>query len=199
MATTFCDCEHGCGGHVHPHLMLVEVLDERGQRVADGTPGEVVATPLQVSAMPLLRFRTGDIACLYREPCACGTESVRLGPILGRKDQMLKYRGTTVYPPAIFAVLQQIEAVAAYYLEVYDDYTLSDRIRVVVGCSNQDMDAQTIAEQIAARIRVKPEVVIDDVVRVRRKTIQEDKRKPVLFFDYRRQQIAGGHDPHDVF
>jgi len=187
MATTFCDCVHGCGGHVNSELMVVEILDEQGQRVADGIPGEVVATPLQVTGMPLLRFRTGDIASKYTDPCVCGLSGTRLGPIVGRKDQMLKYRGTTVYPPAIFAVLQQMEAVAAYYIEVFDDYALSDRIRVVVGCSDQSIDAQHIAEQLAARIRVKPEVVIEDITVVRQKTTQEDKRKPVLFFDYRRQ------------
>lgn len=189
MATTFCDCAHGCGGHVNNALMMVEILDEQGQRVADGVPGEVVATPLQVTGMPLLRFRTGDIACKYSDPCVCGLDGVRLGPIIGRKDQMLKYRGTTVYPPAIFAVLQQIEAVAAYYLEVFDDYVLSDRLRVVVGCSDKSITAQHIAEQLAARIRVKPEVVIEDIAVVRQKTTQEDKRKPVLFFDYRRQGL----------
>lgn len=185
MATTFCDCSQGIGGHVAPELMLVEVLDEQGKRVADGTPGEVVATPLQVTGMPLLRFRTGDIACLYRDPCPCGLNSVRMGPILGRKNQMLKYRGTTVYPPAIFAALQELEAVAAYYLEVYDDFTLSDRIKVVVGCRDNGLTAHRIAEHISARIRVKPEIEIAELESARRKTLQEDKRKPVIFFDYR--------------
>jgi phenylacetate-CoA ligase len=190
MATTFCDCHLGRGGHLNPALMLVETLDEQGQRVADGTPGEVVATPLQVTAMPLLRFRTGDIACLYRQPCECGLNTVRLGAVLGRKDQMLKYRGTTVYPPAIFAVLQGLDYVMAYYVEVYDDFALSDRIKVVVAINDQTVDAQQIAEQIAARIRIKPEVVIAGLETVRRKISQEDKRKPVLFFDYRTQVVS---------
>ncbi|MDY0190904.1 MAG: AMP-binding protein [Desulfuromonas sp.] len=189
MATTFCDCEHGRGGHVNSALMVVEILDEQGQRVADGTAGEVVATPLQVTGMPLLRFRTGDIACKYSDPCVCGVSGIRLGPVIGRKDQMLKYRGTTVYPPAIFAALQQMDAVAAYYLEVFDDYALSDRIKVVVGCSDPSLTTQHIAEHLAARIRVKPEVVLEDIAVIRQKTTQEDKRKPVLFFDYRRQNL----------
>lgn len=189
MATTFVDCAIGCGGHVAPQLMMVEVVDEQGQRVAHGTAGEVVATPLQVTGMPLLRFRTGDIATLYSDPCACGRNSWRLGPILGRKNQMLKYRGTTVYPPAIFAVLQEIEEVAAFYIEVFDDYALSDRIKVVVGSGCSELTADDIEERLAARIRVKPQVVIDDVERVRSKTIQEDKRKPVTFFDYRNRRV----------
>ena len=190
MATTFSDCSRGLGGHLAPELMMVEVLDEEGQRVPDGTAGEIVATPLQVTGMPLLRFRTGDIACVYSEPCRCGLTSKRVGPILGRKNQMLKYRGTTVYPPAISAVLQEIEAVAAYYIEVFDDFALSDRIKVVVGCRDNSITNQHIAELISARIRVKPEVEIADLDAVRRKIVSEDKRKPVLFFDHRTTSVC---------
>ncbi|MEZ4601627.1 MAG: AMP-binding protein [Syntrophotaleaceae bacterium] len=98
MATAFTDCSFGRGGHLQPELMVVEIIDEEGRPLPPGIPGEVVATPLQVTGMPLLRFRTGDIAALYREPCSCGRNSWRLGPIIGRRAQMLKYRGTTVFP-----------------------------------------------------------------------------------------------------
>ena len=186
MATTFCDCEFGQGGHLPPQLMLVEILDENGHRIDDETPGEVVATPLLVTAMPLLRFRTGDIASLYRKPCSCGRNSWRLGPVVGRKHQMFKCRGTTVYPPAIFNVLQQLDGVDGYYLEVYDQFELSDRIRVVVSCNNSELTAATISSRIAAITRVTPEVVIVPGSAVRLKTTDNNKRKPVIFFDYRR-------------
>lgn len=181
MASTFVDCSGGCGSHVPPELMLVEIVNEQGQRVAPGEVGEVIATPLQVTGMPLLRFKTGDVATLYCDPCECGRNSWRVGPVLGRKNQMLKYRGTTVYPPAIFAVLQEVKEVQAFYIEVRDDYALSDQIRVVVGSDCPDITAHYMEELLAARIRVKPEVVIQDVDTVRRQTIQEDKRKPVTF------------------
>ncbi len=191
MAATFVDCPYGCGGHVPPELMLVEIVNDQGQRVAAGDVGEVVATPLQVTGMPLLRFKTGDVATLYCDPCECGRNSWRIGPVLGRKNQMLKYRGTTVYPPAIFAVLQELAEVQAFYIEVRDDYALSDQIRVVVGSSCPDLTAHHVEELLAARIRVKPEVVIQDVDTVRNQTIQEDKRKPVTFFDYRTWGVSG--------
>ncbi len=193
MATTFCDCQHGCGGHVAEELMVVEIIDEHGRRVSDNTPGEVVATPLQVSAMPLLRFRTGDIAALQRQPCSCGRSSWRLGPILGRREQMLKYHGTTLYPPAIFAVLQQIDAVDSYYIEVYDDFALSDRIKVVVGSDEPTLSAAAVAERIAAAVRVKPQVEIAAAAQVRARVYPAHKRKPQQFFDYRRQRRLEGH------
>jgi len=191
MATTFVDCSCGCGGHLPPELMAVEIVDDQGKRVAAGQAGEVVATPLQVTGMPLLRFKTGDVATLYCDPCECGRNSWRIGPVLGRKNQMLKYRGTTVYPPAIFAVLQELKEVQAFYIEVRDDYALSDQIKVVVGSSCSELTSHHIEELLAARIRVKPEVVIEDVDTVRSQTMQEDKRKPVTFFDYRTSGVDG--------
>lgn len=183
MATAFTDCEAGKGGHLQPDLMVVEILDSEGNPTAE--TGEVVATPLQVSGMPLLRFKTGDIAQLHHEPCACGRTTPRLGPIVGRKSQMLKVRGTTVYPPAIFSVLQEIDGVSGYYLEVFDTYTLAEEIRLVVGTSDAELSASVVAEKIAARTRVKPQVVLAPPHEVREKTLQEGKRKPVTFFDNR--------------
>jgi phenylacetate-CoA ligase len=185
MATSFTDCSAGLGGHLHPDLIAVEIIDEQGERVPNGTPGEVVATPLGVGAMPLLRFRTGDIATLHDEPCPCGRNTPRLGPVLGRKSQMLKVRGTTVYPPAIASVLQEMPGVRGYYIEAHSEFALSDRIRVVVGSSDPALDATVVADRIAAAIRVKPEVVIVTPEEVLRVTTQEDKRKPVIFFDRR--------------
>ena len=121
------------------------------------------------------------------EPCPCGRNSYRLSPILGRKSQALKYRGTTVYPPAIFAVLQEIPSVRGYYIEAYSRYELSDHVRVVVGTTDNSLTSEYIAAKIAASIRVKPEVILTTPEEISRKTIQPDKRKPVLFFDYRRR------------
>ncbi|PLX82982.1 MAG: CoF synthetase [Desulfuromonas sp.] len=185
MATTFADCAEGRGGHTHPDLVVVEVVDGAGRPLPPGASGEVVATPLGVTGMPLLLFRTGDIAALHPGPCPCGRNEARLGPILGRKSQMLKVRGTTVYPPAIASALQELETVRGYYIEAYDPFELSDRIRVVVGTDDPDLDPAAVAGRIAARIRVKPEVVLVSPDEVRTRTLQEGKRKPVTFFDYR--------------
>ena len=185
MATSFTDCVEGVGGHLLPELMVVEIVDEAGAPVPHGAFGEVVATPLGVTGMPLLRFKTGDIAALHADPCSCGRNTQRLGPVLGRKSQMLKCLGTTVYPPAIFTVLQGMQGVCGYYIEVENDFALSDRIRVVVGSRDPSLSPSFVAERIAAVIRVKPEVAIvppEDILRV---TTRDDKRKPVTFFDRR--------------
>jgi phenylacetate-CoA ligase len=185
MATAFTDCPAGLGGHLRPELMVVEILDEQGAVVPPGIPGEVVATPLQVTGMPLVRFRTGDIAALHDGPCPCGRTTPRLGPVLGRKSQMLKVRGTTVYPPAIFTALQGVAGISGYYLEARSDYDLSDTITVVVGTREKELTPAVVAERIAAAVRVKPEVVLVSPEEAAAATFRQDKRKPVIFFDYR--------------
>ena len=187
MATSFAECEQGRGGgHIHPDLIAVEIVDEAGEPLPPGRPGEVVATPLQVTGMPLLRLRTGDVATLLVEPCSCGRRTYRIGPVLGRKAQMLKVRGTTIYPTAVFAALQGIEGVRNYFLELYEDYELSDRPRVVVALEDgADLTREEISDRLRGRLRVKLDVVIASADEVRRRTVVEGRRKPVKVFDYR--------------
>ena len=185
MATAFADCTAGCGGHLLPELVVVEIIDDLGSPVASGEPGEVVVTPLGIEGTPLLRYRTGDIARLHSEPCSCGRQTPRLGPIIGRRAQMLKCRGTTLFPAAISLALQEISAGQGHYLEVFSDYDLSDRLRVVVGCSDASLNAAMVAELIAAKTRVKPEVILVSPEEIRKKTIRPELRKPVTFFDCR--------------
>ncbi len=188
MATSFADCSCGMGGHLLPDLIVVEIVDEQGQALPAGVAGEVVATPLQVSGMPLVRFRTGDIATLHAGPCACGRTSPRLGPVIGRKSQMLKIKGTTVYPPAIFAALQEMAGIRGYFIEVRDTFELSDRVTVTVGAAGADLTPEAVADRIAVRTRVKPEVVIVAPEQIVARTIRADKRKPITFFDLREKR-----------
>ena len=188
MATSFTDCVACKGGHYHPELMTVEILDDRGDSVPPGQFGEVVVTPLQVTGMPLLRYCTGDIATYYTDPCPCGRKTYRLSPIVGRKQQKMKIRGTTVYPNAIFSVLQGIPEIKNYYLEVNGEYALSETVCVVVGIeSESSLSGQLIAEKLRGYIRVKPEVEVKSVAEVASKTLREGKRKAVTFFDNRIQ------------
>ena len=193
MATSFTECAEGRGGgHVLPDLIAVEILNEAGKPVPPGEPGEVVATPLQVTGMPLLRLSTGDVAALLTDPCPCGRKTYRLGPVLGRKAQMLKVRGTTLYPTAIFAALQSLEGIRNYCLEVHEDHELSDRVQVVVGLEDGTcLTEREISDRIRGRVRVKLEVVIAPADEIRKRTVVEGRRKPVLVFDYRAQGKAG--------
>jgi len=72
LASSLCECEAGRGGHLHPRTLHIEAVDADGRAVPDGQAGELTATTFGVQAMPLIRYRTGDFAAIYREPCACG-------------------------------------------------------------------------------------------------------------------------------
>jgi phenylacetate-CoA ligase len=109
------------GLHVNEDHFIVECVDpETGDPVVDGTPGELVFTTPTKQALPLLRYRSGDIASLERSPCRCGRTLVRMSKILGRRDDMLVVRGVNVYPTEIEAVLLAREGLEPHYLVVVD-------------------------------------------------------------------------------
>ncbi|MDP9041778.1 MAG: AMP-binding protein, partial [Bacteroidota bacterium] len=105
MQTAFTECEAGQGGHLQPDLLIVELLDEQDQPVHKGEAGEVTITTLGVEGMPLLRYKTGDLCIAHYEPCSCGRHALRLSPVIGRKKQMIKFKGTTLFAPALFDLL----------------------------------------------------------------------------------------------
>ncbi|PID74353.1 MAG: CoF synthetase [Desulfobacterales bacterium] len=181
----FAECCAGQGGHVHPEMMIAEIVDEKGNVLPAGEPGEVVVTPLGVEGFPLVRFKTGDVARVYNSPCECGWNTSRLGPIEGRLAQRLKCKGTTLYPESIFHVLQEIDAVCCAYVEVRSQTEGADEVKVVVGSDLADLDKKAVEAALQARLRVVPEVVVQDTASVTAVMRGDGGRKPRKFFDYR--------------
>ena len=188
MGATFSECEYGMGGHVHPELIIVEIIGDDGMPVADGQPGEVVVTTLGVEGMPLLRFRTGDIACKHVEQCRCGRWSYRLSPLLGRKNNMIKLKGTTLYPPAINDVLDNTDYVENYVVIVRNSNAGTDDVLVKVGLKNDPgFDVvKELKDSFRSRIRVAPEIEICDVEEIQKINYPPTGRKPVKFIDQRK-------------
>jgi phenylacetate-coenzyme A ligase PaaK-like adenylate-forming protein len=110
------------GLHVNEDHFLVEAVDPAtGQPVPDGELGELVFTTVTKEALPLLRYRTGDIASLNRAPCPCGRTLARMSKVAGRKDDMLVIRGVNVYPSEVERVLLGHPGLAPDYLLVVDE------------------------------------------------------------------------------
>ena len=187
MGTTFSECEYGCGGHHHPELIIVEIIGADDNPVPDGEVGEVVVTTLGVEAMPLLRFRTGDMACIHPEPCRCGRHSFRISPLVGRKNQMIKLKGTTLYPAAIFDVLDNVPYVENYLIVAENNEIGTDKITAVIGTRRDDQEEmiKDLKDRFRAHLRVAPDVRFDDIDAIRRIQMPEARRKPTKFIDKR--------------
>jgi len=110
------ECPARAGLHVQEDHFLVEVIDPgTGRAVAPGAEGELVFTTLTKEAMPLLRYRTGDIGRLDGGPCACGRSTARLTGLRGRYDDMLIVRGVNLHPSQVEHVLLGAGGAAAHY------------------------------------------------------------------------------------
>ena len=190
MNTTFCECEAGKGGHHHPELIICELLDENNNPVSKDEYGELTVSTLRVEGMPLLRFKTGDICRFHYEPCSCGRTSMRISPIVGRKNQMVKLKGTTLYPASIFDVLDNIDFIDNYLVEVYSNEIGMDEVVVIVGTHKQSEETvKELKDRFRAKLRVAPEIKIEDIDVIKKIQMPETKRKPVKFIDKRKTVI----------
>lgn len=187
MGATFSECPYGCGGHVHPELIIVEIIGDNNLPVKDGEIGEVVVTTLGVEGMPLLRFRTGDMSCKITEQCKCGRNSYRLTPLVGRKNNMIKLKGTTIYPPAINDVLDNTPYVINYVVEVRNSFAGTDEVVVKAGvASAQPFDViKDLKDRFRSRIRVAPIVEILSPEDIGKINNPGNNRKPIKFIDNR--------------
>jgi phenylacetate-CoA ligase len=186
MQTAFTECSECRGGHLQPELLIVELLDEMNKQVAPGQPGEVTITTLGVEGMPLLRYKTGDI-CMYDDsPCACGRNTLRLSPIIGRKKQMIKYKGTTLYPPALFDILNEMDEVKDFVTEVYSNEMGSDEVLLHLLPENvSEACNRKIRANLQARLRVIPTIKYSTKEEIHKMQMPETGRKIIKFIDMR--------------
>lgn len=186
MGTAFTECSEGRGGHHHPEMIIVEFLDENDSPVESGNPGEVTITTIGVEGMPLLRFKTGDICHHHIEPCSCGRTTMRLGPVIGRKQQMIKLKGTTLYPPSIYDVLNEIDCVENYIVEVSSNELGIDELLINIGCSHvTDKSEKKIKDNFRAKLRVAPDIKFYSPDDILKRQFPEGARKPIIFMDHR--------------
>ena len=186
MQTAFTECGEGKGGHYQPELVIVELLDENDQQVEPGTPGEVTITTLGVEGMPLLRYKTGDICMYFDEPCACGRTSLRLSSIMGRKKQMIKFKGTTLYPPALFDLLNEREEIIDFVIEVYSNDIGMDQVSLyLVPADDTEECDHRIRAYLQARLRVSPHIKYVTVEEIQKIQLSEASRKAIKFIDKR--------------
>jgi phenylacetate-CoA ligase len=140
--------EERAGSHVNEDHFLAEVVDpETGEPLPDGAEGELVFSTLTKEALPLLRYRTGDIASLDSAPCPCGRTLARMSTVRGRRDDMLIIRGVNLYPSEVEHTLLQVEGIAPHYQLVVERPGALDELTVhcepaIVGLDADDLRAR---------------------------------------------------------
>ncbi|MCS7173618.1 MAG: AMP-binding protein [Armatimonadetes bacterium] len=153
-----CECQEAKSGlHVNEDHFLVEVVDPRtGEPVPDGERGELVCTTLTREATPVIRYRTGDLAALNREPCPCGRTLVRMSRVTGRVDDMLIVRGVNVFPSDVEAILTRFPELEPQYQIVVDRERALDVLEVRVEARegfDREEEVRALEERVARRIR----------------------------------------------
>ncbi len=159
------ECAESPGNlHVFDDHFLPEVLDpETGKRVPDGERGELVLTTLTKEALPVIRYRTGDITSLTRGTCRCGRTHPRIARIEGRTDDMLIIRGVNVFPREIETVLLESEALNGAYAIVVDRRETMARLDIhaeVAGSTLPEGLDEHLRDVLARRLRVNPRVTL---------------------------------------
>ncbi len=133
------ECAEGRQGlHIWEDHFLPEIIDPKtGQIVPDGEEGELVFTTLRKEAMPVVRYRTGDVSKLYREKCTCGRTMVRMERVRARLDDMLIIRGVNIYPSEVEKVLLSIDELSPHYQLVIERKRALDVMEVQVEVTEQ--------------------------------------------------------------
>jgi phenylacetate-CoA ligase len=153
------ECELKEGMHISEDHFIAEVVDpSTGDTLPDGEQGELVLTTLTREAVPVVRFRTGDLTVLDHRACECGRKNARMSKVLGRADDMLIIRGINVYPSQVEKTLLEIEGIEPHYFIVVDRDRELDTLEVWVEVSSDVYSDDTrgierFARQVEARLK----------------------------------------------
>jgi phenylacetate-CoA ligase len=134
----FTECQYQDGIHIWADQFLIEVIDpETGEQLAEGKRGELVITTLAKEALPLIRYRIGDITVINKQPCECGRTHPRIMRVLGRADDMLIVRGINVFPGQVESVLMQIPEVGEHFMIIVDRVNELDIMKVQIEITDE--------------------------------------------------------------
>ncbi len=152
------ECECRCGLHISEDHYLVEVINpETGEVLPPGEEGELVFTTLNKEAMPLLRYRSGDLSRLDLEPCACGRTLARMSRVVRHSDDRLIVRGTNIFPDQVAKVIARIPGLGQEFQLVLDQTTALDRLEVHVAVA-QDSAPDSVGGLIALEEQVEEQL-----------------------------------------
>jgi phenylacetate-CoA ligase len=151
------ECRHKCGLHISEDHFIPEVINpDTGERMPAGEKGELVLTTLTKEALPMIRYRTGDITRLVNEPCPCGRTMIRMERVTGRSDDMLIIRGVNVFPSQIEHVLLEEENAEPHYQLVITREGALDNLEICLEVSDKIFyDEVKLQQSFQRRIQKK--------------------------------------------
>ncbi len=186
-----CSCGHSDRLHLFEDHFLAEIIDPAtGEVLPEGERGELVITTLSKQALPIIRYRTGDITSIVKEPCACGRTHARMESIVGRADDMLIVNGVNVYPSQVEHVIANAEGVTLNYQIIADKKGHLDKLEIMVEVSEEIMtdnvgELERIRKAIQASL-LNNLYINADVKLVEPNTIERSMGKAVRVVDKRR-------------
>jgi phenylacetate-CoA ligase len=162
----FTECSAQNGIHAWADHFLIEIVDDYGGPVEEGEKGELVVTTLSKEALPLIRYKMGDITSLVWEECECGRTHPRIMRIQGRVDDMIVVRGVNVFPSQIESVLMQIPEVGDHFQIVVDRAGPMDVMAVKI-----EVTESTLSDRVGALMQLEERVAkqLRDVLMVNAK------------------------------
>lgn len=185
------ECEARNGMHVLDDHFFAEIVDPHsGEPLPDGADGELVFTTLTKEALPMLRYRTGDIASLVRTSCSCGRTTTRMSRVKGRIDDMLIIRGVNLYPSEIERTLLGIDGIGSHYQVVVERTGALDELRVECEPAAGNADA-ALAERAARALREETGLHVQ-VTFLPVGAIPRSEGKAVRVIDRRDKEQVGG-------
>jgi len=173
------------GSHVQEDHFLAEVIDpETGAQLPPGAEGELVFTTLTKEALPLIRYRTGDISSLDPAPCLCGRTTVRMSRIKGRYDDMLIIRGVNLYPSEVERILLDVGDLGPHYQLIVERPGTLDELSLLCEPARDGLDR----DQLQARLHhaLREQIGLSIMVQVlEREGVPRSEGKAVRVVDRR--------------
>jgi phenylacetate-CoA ligase len=155
------ECEQKQGLHLFEDHFIAEIVDpDTGEALPVGQTGELVLTTITKEALPLIRYRTGDITRLHTDPCACGRTMARMEKVSGRTDDMLIVQGINVFPSQIESILMEVEGTEPHYQLVVDRSGPLDELEVRVEV------AEALFSDEVRRLEALGNAIRDEIERV---------------------------------
>lgn len=156
------ECLEKCGQHINEDNFIIEIINpETGEVLPEGETGEVVITAPTKVALPMFRYRTGDISRLIPEPCKCGRTTTRMAKLMGRSDDMLIIKGVNVFPSQVESVLIGMDHIGPHYQLVVTKNGYTDALEVKVELTDSSvLESFSELEKLSKSIRHKLHVVL---------------------------------------